>query len=451
MHCGDVRPSAFTFSSVLSACARLPAIQEGRQTHDLVIKSGFFSNKVVQTALLDMYAKCGVVDDAHLVFDGMCERDVVSWTAMVAGFAKAGWMKDARRLFDEMPERNVVSWTAMVAGYANSGDVAAARELFDEMPERNAVSWTAMIAGYGKCGDVDSARRIFDEIPVRDPTTWAVMIACYAQNGFSNEAIEMFWEMKNANLTASEVAMVAAMSACTQVGDAAMANSIAKHLEESSSSLTLIAANALIDMHAKCGDIDSACQVFNKMKERDVISYTALITGLANHGRAQDALKFFRKMQEEGIPPNGITFVGVLTACSHAGMVDAGCAYFKLMTQTHRIVPLTAHYSCMVDLLGRAGRLEEAYGLIESISGASDVEVWGALLGACRVHCNAELGEIAAKRLFKIEPENTGNYVLLSNIYASLNRWDEAERVRRLMREKGVSKSPGFSWISNGA
>ncbi|KAJ8633031.1 hypothetical protein MRB53_026367 [Persea americana] len=404
MHKNGVPPSAFTFSSVLSACGRLPAIQE--------------------------------------------DRDVVSWTAMVAGFAKAGLMKDARRVFDEMPERNVVSWTAMVAGYANSGEVSAAREIFDEMPEKNAVSWTAMIAGYGKCGDVRGARQVFDEICVPDPTSRAAMIACYAQNGFSNEAIEMYWEMRSLNVKANEVAMVGVISACMQLGDPVIANSIAKHMEGRPSELTLVSANALISMYAKCSSIDHALRLFDNMPEKDIISYTALITGLADHGRAQEALEFFDEMQKAGIMPNQITFVGVLNACSYVGMVDEGYAYFEQMTHTFGIIPLTEHYACMVDLLGRAGRLKEAHGLIESMPGAPDAGVWGALLGACKVHCNAELGEIAARHLFEIEPDNTGNYVLLSNIYASLNRWDEAERVRKMMRERGMSKSPGCSWIS---
>lgn len=402
----------------------------------------------MQTALLDMYAKCGVIEDARLMFDGMSDRDVVSWTAMVAGFAKAGLMEDARRVFDEMPERNVVSWTAMVAGYANCGEVSAAREVFDEMPEKNEVSWTAMIAGYGKCGDVTAARQVFDGISVPDATSWAAMIACYAQNGFSNEAIEMYWDMRNTNVKANEVAMVGVISACTQLGDPVIANSIAKHLEERPSGFTLVLANALINMYAKCSSIDRARQLFNNMPEKDIISYTALITGLADHGRAREALEVFDEMQKAGITPNQITFIGVLNACSYVGMVDEGYAYFKLMTGTFGIVPLTEHYACMVDLLGRAGRLKEAHGLIESMPGAPDAGVWGALLGACKVQCNAELGEIAARRLFKIEPKNTGNYVLLSNIYASLDRWDEAERVRKLMSERGMSKSPGCSWIS---
>nr|DAD44315.1 TPA_asm: hypothetical protein HUJ06_002545 [Nelumbo nucifera] len=232
MHRMDIPPTVFTFSSVLSACARIQAIQEGKQAHTRIVESGHFGNKIVQTALLDMYAKCGAAEDARRVFDQMADRDVVAWTAMIAGYSKTDRMDDARHLFDVMLERNVVSWTAMVAGYANAGNVEAAKELFDQMPERNSVTWTAMIAGYGKHGDVTEAKQVFDEIPVRDSACWAAMIACYAQNGYSTEAIEMYKKMREANVKVSEVAMVGVISACTQLGDPDTANTVADHMEE---------------------------------------------------------------------------------------------------------------------------------------------------------------------------------------------------------------------------
>ncbi|KAF8393558.1 hypothetical protein HHK36_021802 [Tetracentron sinense] len=448
MHRVGVSPSGFTFSSVINACARIPAIREGKQTHTRVIQSGLFGNNFVQTSLLDMYAKCGFSVEARIIFDQMSQRDVVAWTAMISGYAKMGMMSEARRLFDEMEDRNVVSWTAMVAGYANLGDIGAAEELFDQMPERNSVTWTAMIAGYGKCGDVIRAQQVFDEISVRDGSNWAAMIACYAQNGYSSEAIEMYKRMRDANFKANEVAMVGAISACTQVGDTEMAFSIADHLEEGSSDRSLIVSNALIHMYAKLGCINQALDEFNKMRERDAISYSALITALADHGKADEALQLFLRMEKEGIKPNQVTFVGILNACSHAGLVEEGCNYFELMTSTFGFEPMTEHYACMVDLLGRAGRLEDAYKLIIDSVGAPDAGIWGALLGACRVHGNVELGEIAAGHLFEIEPENTGNYVLLANIYKSMHRWDDAERVRKMLSERGMRKSPGYSWIS---
>ncbi|XP_068662707.1 putative pentatricopeptide repeat-containing protein At5g37570 [Aristolochia californica] len=449
MHSCGVSPNAFTFSSALSAAARTSAVVEGRGLHTHVVKLGFSSNKVVETVLLDMYSKCGAVPDARQVFDSMREKDIVSWTAMVSGYAKAGQMSPARELFDVMPERNVVSWTAMVAGYASNGELGSARELFSQMPERNSVSWTAMIAGYGKCGNVPCARQLFDQIATKDPEVHAAMIACYSQNGFSKEAIELYKEMKKTKVEANEVALVGVISACTQTGDTDVADMVASHMEERGSKLTLIAANALIHLHSKCGTIERALRVFHKMQEKDVISYSAVITGLAVHGQTKEALNIFEQMHLEGIEPNEVTFVGVLNACSHAGFVDEGLDYFKMMTKTYGLVPRTEHYACLADLLGRAGRLKEAQKLIENIAGLSDAGAWGALLGACMVHSNVEIGETAAKHLFKIEPENTGNYVLLANIYASVNRWADAETVRKMMSGRGLRKNPGFSWTSS--
>ncbi|XP_015865829.1 putative pentatricopeptide repeat-containing protein At5g37570 isoform X2 [Ziziphus jujuba] len=444
MHREGISPSGFTFSSVLNACARIPAILEGRQVNVTVVKSGLLGNKVVQTALLDMYAKCGCVRDARDVFDGMVDKDVVVWTAMIYGYTKMGMMDDARWLFDNMGTRNAISWTTMVAGYANKGDMKAAKELYELMTEKNSVLCVAMIAGYGKCGNVEEARMVFDEVPEHDASCWAAMVVCYAQNGYAKEAIETYEKMRKENIAVNEVAIVGALSACIQLGDVEMATKLAKHVDEER---TLVVSNALIHMHSTCGNLDQARKEFDRMSYRDVISYTTLIIALADHGKAKEALELFSKMHREEIAPNQVTFIGVLNACSHAGMIEEGCRYFELMIHVFGIEPLNEHYACMVDLLGRAGLVEKAYNLIMENEDAADAKLWGSLLAACKVHGNAELGEIAAMHLFKIEPENTGNYVLLASIYAEMNKWDDAKRVRKMMSERGIRKSPGRSWI----
>ncbi|KAI3848805.1 hypothetical protein MKX03_017853 [Papaver bracteatum] len=412
MHEMGVLASGFTFSSVLNACARIPAVHEGKMIHARVVESGFLCSKVIGTTLVDMYGKCGLIEDARRVFDEMVDRYVVAWTAMVFGYTKMSLMRDARALFDVMQERNVVSWTSMVAGYANLGDITEAKALYDQMPVRNTITWIAMIAGYGKIGNVLGAENVFDEIVVKDQSSWGAMIVCYSHNGYLNEAIEMYKWMRELNVKANEVAMVGVISACTQLGDVEMAHSLAEHVEEGSCDRTLILSNALIHMYAKCASIDQALLEFNKMREGDVITYGALITALADHGRPQEALELFSKMRKEGVKPNKVTFLGVLNACSYAGLVEQGYKYFKLMTTTFKIEPSTEHIACMVDLLGRAGQLNEAYKLILENTGATrDAGAWGALLGACAVHGNVQLGEISAQHLFEIEPENSGNYV----------------------------------------
>lgn len=232
MHREGVSPSGFTFSSVLNACARILAIFEGRQVHTRLVRLGFLGNKFVQTALLDMYAKCGYVRDARDVFNGMVDKDVIAWTAMIYGYTKMGMMEDARWLFDNMGKRNAISWTTMVAGYANHGDMMAAKELYEGMAEKNSVTWVAMIAGYGKCGNVAEAQLVFDEILNPDASCWAALVACYAQNGYAKEAIETFKKLRKVNTAVSEVAMVGALSACTQIGDVEMGYKLVKHVDE---------------------------------------------------------------------------------------------------------------------------------------------------------------------------------------------------------------------------
>ncbi|MBA0814072.1 hypothetical protein Gohar_019919 [Gossypium harknessii] len=226
-----------------------------------------------------------------------------------------------------------------------------------------------------------------------------------------------------------------------------MAEALAKELEEGCCGRTLFVSNALINMHARCGCMEQAWMELCRMKQRDVVSYSTMITALADHGECQVALALFSKMHKEGIKPNQVTFIGVLNACSHGGLVEEGCKLFELMTLVFGIVPLSQHLTCMVDLLGRAGHLEKAYNLIIEYGDAWDAGIWGALLGACKVYGNAALGEIASSHLFEIEPENAGNYVLLANIYASLNKWEDAEKLKKMISEKGKRKSPGCSWV----
>ncbi|XP_038693758.1 putative pentatricopeptide repeat-containing protein At5g37570 [Tripterygium wilfordii] len=449
MHQRGIFPYGFTFSSVLNACARMPAICEGKQIHTKTLKTGFLSNKIVQTSLLDMYAKCGFTVDARIVFDTMDDKDVITWTAMICGYSKTGVMDEAQRLFDIMEEHNVVSWTAMVAGYANCGDMKSAKELYEMMTERNSITYLAMIAGYGKCGEVSEARRIFDEMPEKDVKCWAAMVACYAHNGYAMESIEMYKVMREENVRVTEVAMVGAMTACSQLGDAEMAMTLAEHMEGGSCNSTLIVSNALIHMYAKCGDVEKAWTEFGRVKERDIVSYSTMITALADHGRSQAALDLFLRMRKEGIKCNQVTFIGVLNACSHGGLVEEGCKYFELMTRVYGMEPLAAHITCMVGLLGRARQLEKAYRLMLENEELCDAVTWGALLGACEIHGNAKMGEIAASHLFKLEPKCTGNYVQLANIYASISRWNDAEKVRKMIREQERIKSPGCCWISS--
>ncbi|KAE9590403.1 putative tetratricopeptide-like helical domain-containing protein [Lupinus albus] len=450
MHKNGVFSSWFTFSSVLNACGRVPAKFEGKQVHARVVQSGCFGTKIVQTALLDMYAKFGCVIDARYVFDRMGDKDVVTWTAMIRGYAKVGTMVEAQWLFDNMGEKDNFTLTTMVAGYANKGDMKAAKELYDAMNERDAVSSVAMIAGYGKFGDVSEARRVFDAIPMpRNASTCAAMLACYAQNGYANEAIDMYKEMRQVKIKITEVAMAGAMSACAQLRDIRMSKTLTDHLEEGCCERTHIVSSALIHMHSKCGNINLAWREFGRMKYRDVYAYSAMVAAFAEHGNSQDAIDLFSKMQKQGLKPNHVTFISVLNACSSSGLIEEGCRFFQIMTEVYDIDPLPQHYACMVDMLCRAGQLERAYSIIKENASKADATTWSSLLAGCRLYSNVELGEIAAKHLFEIDPKDSGNYVLLANTYASKAKWECAEEVKMMMSEKGIIKPSGYSWIQS--
>ncbi|WOL05234.1 hypothetical protein Cni_G13961 [Canna indica] len=343
---------------------------------------------------------------------------------MVVCYLSSGELASARSLLDEMPQKNVVTWNVMIDGYVKSGDLVSARELFDEMPKRNTVSYTSLIDGYAKAGDLASARFLFEQSTERDVFTWSAMISGYAQNGKPGDALKIFLEMYNKNIKPDEFIVVGLMSACSQLGSLILAKWVDLYVRTSSLDIskTHVLA-ALIDMNAKCGNMERACSLFESMPTKDLITYCSLMQGYSIHGAGEKAVKLFCRMLKEELVPDHVSFTVLLTACSHAGLVEEGKKYFELMKNAYSIVPSADHYACMVDLLGRAGRLAEADDLIKSMPVEPHAGAWGALLGACKIHGDIALGETIAKRLFEVEPTNAGNYVLLSNIYAVKDRW----------------------------
>ncbi|KAL6336657.1 hypothetical protein AAG906_035971 [Vitis piasezkii] len=444
----DAVPDKFTYPSLIKACSKVCGVKEGVAFHGSAVRCGVGGDVFVMTSLIDLYGKCGEILCARKVFDEMGERNVVSWTAMIAGYASFSDLVEARKLFDEMPEKNAVSWNAIISGYVKCGDLRSARKMFDEMPHRNVVSFTTMIDGYAKSGDMASARFVFEEAPERDVVAWSALISGYVQNGQPNEAVKIFLEMCSRNVKPDEFIMVSLMSACSQMGSLELAKWVDDYVRKSSIDVHrahVIAA--LIDMNAKCGSMDRATKLFEEMPKRDLISYCSMMQGLSIHGCGPQAVSLFSRMLNEGLTPDDVAFTVILTACSRAGLVDEGCYYFESMKTDYSIVPSPDHYACMVDLLGRAGRLKEAYELLKSMPVEPHAGAWGALLGACKLHCDIELGEVVADQLFELEPQNAGNYVLLSNIYASAEQWLDVSLLRNKMRERGIRKIPGCSWI----
>ncbi|XP_021749589.1 putative pentatricopeptide repeat-containing protein At5g37570 [Chenopodium quinoa] len=446
----NVKPDNYTYPFLLNSCAALCDLNHGCEVHGRVVKSGFCSIVEVFNALIDMYGKCGKLGCARKVFDEMPQRDVVSYNAILGAYARIGdEMGDAQMIFDEMPVRNLISWNAMVVGYVNNGDLDSARATFDLMIEKNVVTWTTMLVGYTKSKMMDMAKILFEAMPEKTLVCWTAMISGYAQNGQPNDALTYFRRMQGVHVKPDAFAMTSVISALAQLGRPDLANWIMILVNQEGIERNVKVLTSLVDMHAKCGNIEEACRLFEEIPQPDVYPYSALITGLASHGHGIRALEVFQKMLMAKVEPDYITFVGVLNACSHTGLVDDGLAYWESMINDYKIEPDADHYACVVDMLGRAGRLEQAYKMLKSMPMDPRPAAFGALLAACRTYSNVEIAELVAQELFILEPNNTGNYVLLSGIYAEREQWDEAERVRKAMKKKITAKLPGHSWVES--
>ncbi|XP_027345418.1 putative pentatricopeptide repeat-containing protein At5g37570 [Abrus precatorius] len=441
-------PDRYTYPSVIKSCSSRCKVLEGKSVHGSAFRCGVEQDIFVGTSLIDMYGKCEEIGDSRKVFDQMSPRNVVSWTAMVVGYVNVGDVLEANKLFEDMPQKNVASWNAMMQGFVKVGDLSSARGVFDAMPEKNVVSFTTMIDGYAKAGDMVSSRFLFEQATNKDVVAWSALMSGYVQNRQPNQALKVFLEMESMNVRPDEFVLVNLMSASAQLGQLELAQWVDSYVSKSSIDLPqdhVIAA--LLDMNAKCGNMERALKLFEEMPKRDLVSYCSMIQGLSIHGHGEEAVDLFNRMLMEGLTPDEVAFTVILTACSHAGLVDEGWNYFQSMKQKYCISPSPDHYACMVDVLSRSGNVREAYELMKLMPGEPHAGAWGALLGACKLYGDSELGEIVANRLFDLEPQNAANYVLLSDIYATAERWIDVSLVRSKMREKRLRKIPGCSKI----
>ncbi|KAF8404412.1 hypothetical protein HHK36_009297 [Tetracentron sinense] len=380
-----ISPDSYTFPFLFKACAGVDDSNLGFSFHSVILKLGLENNLYVQNSMVDMYCKCRCVDYGRKVFDEMGERDLVSWTSIISGYAKVGEMQMAELLFGLMPEKDVVSWGAIISGFA--------------------------------------------------------------QNDCSDEALVFFHEMQIHGIRPGEVAIVSALGACAKLGLWSLGLWLHGYVVRHGFRLSVFIGTALVDMYSKCGDIENARNLFNLMTEKSIASWNSIIGGLAMNGCAEEALSMYSEMDKAGVEPNSITLSSVLCACRHGGLVEEGFYYFDSMNREFGISPNLDHYGCMVDLLGRAGYMNEAYELIKGMPIEPNEVVWGALLGACKIHRNLKLGEYALERLVELDPQNSGNYVLLSNMYAMLGRSEDVERVREAMRDMGIEKPRGSSSV----
>eukprot|EP01018_Ginkgo_biloba_P018588 Gb_36614 [translate_table: standard] len=451
----DVIPDSVTMVSVLTACAHLGDLEQGKWFHKSIISSGLESSVFVGTALIDMYAKCGSVELARQVFEKMSLINVITWNAMISGCTQNGQAWEALTLFNQLQlmdvKPNSATFGIVLQACAQLQALQQGEWIHDYINRTGYKSdvfvETALLDMYAKCGRIEIARLLFDNMSRRNVVSWNAMIAGYVQTGYANDALTLFNKMKLADVKPNLATIMGVLPACAQLAALQQGKWIHGYIIQSGHESDVYVCNSLIDMYAKCGSIEVARQLFDRMSERNVVSWSAMIAGYGMHGYGEDALALFSQMQETGMKPNHITFVSVLYACSHAGLVDEGCYYFDTMSRHYHITPRMEHFACMVDLLGRAGHLDEAQDFIKRMPVKPDAGVWRALLGSCRIHCNIVLGEHVANQLLDLEHENAGIYVLLSNIYAAAGRWEDVAKVRTMMNERGLKKAPGCSSI----
>lgn len=338
--------------------------------------------------------------------------------------------------------------SSLINGYCRLGAVDVASKMFDQSPTRNVVCWTSLISGYTSCGMVDEAREVFDRAPEKNDVSWSAMIAGYVQNERHAEAIELFRELRGrADMRLNRALLVSVLSACGALGALDEGRWIHSYIDGNGMEYGLELGTALVNFYAKCGLIERSRQVFDEMPRKDVTAWSAMIMGLALNGHCQSAIGVFSKMLEDMVTPNAVTFVGVLTACNHGGMVDAGRSYFEDMRKVYGVSPTIEHYGCLVDLLSRAGRTAEAEMLIQRMPMEPDAAIWGSLLNGCMMHGHVMLGERAGRRVIELEPGHCGRYVSLANMYSMMGRWEGVAEVRRAMRDRGVKTTPGWSLI----
>lgn len=421
-----LRPDRFVLPSILKACGNLCDRRTGENIHTVILKNSFESDVYINSSLIYMYSKCGLLEKASRVFDWMVDKDLVVMNAMVAGYTQHGFVHEALNLVQKMQQAgvkpNVVTWNTLIAGFSQVGDKSMVCEVFRLMTangiEPDVVSWTSVISGL-------------------------------VQNFHNLEAFDAFKEMLNQGFRPSSATISSLLPACANVANLRIGKEIHGYAMRIGVEKDVYVRSALVDLYAKCGYIFEAEILFAAMPEKNRVTWNSLIFGYANHGYCNEAITLFNQMEESETKLDHLTFTAVLNACSHAGMVELGESLFQKMQEKYRIEPRQEHYACMVDLLGRAGKLSEAHDLIKAMPVEPDKFAWGALLGACRNHGNIELAEVAAEHLSKLEPESSGSTLLLSSLYAETGCWGNAARMKKKLRQRKFTKFPGCSWIES--
>ncbi|KAF8728116.1 hypothetical protein HU200_018695 [Digitaria exilis] len=453
-------PDEYTFPLLLKEAAAEAAGASGRRSpiegqklQARVIKFGFSSCVYASTALVDFYSKAGHLASARVMFDAMPRRTLPSWTAIMVGYARSGDMSSAEEIFSLMPEKDTPAYNAMIDGFVKVGDVSSAQKVFDAMPERNVVSRTCLMHGYCMDGNMEAARELFDAMPRRrNLHSWNVMIRGYCRNQESWKALNLFRKLQSQSypFEPNEVTLISIIPAITDTGSMDLGRWVHEFARRKGLDQRANVATSLINMISKCGNADEAMRVFNQFKTKEVTCWNAIINGLAVNGHSREALGLFEEMRRNGISPNGVTMIGVLSACSHGGLVDEGRHWFQEM-EVLGISKKVEHYGCMVDLLGRYGYLGEAMELIEKIPSGPNGIVLSSLLFACACHGAVDMAECVMKSAIEVEPRNIGNYIIMRNLYSEKKMWRYVMNMKDEINKLGGKNEAGCSLVEIGS
>uniref|UniRef100_A0A9I9CF68 DYW domain-containing protein n=1 Tax=Cucumis melo TaxID=3656 RepID=A0A9I9CF68_CUCME len=449
-----IKPNSYTFSSVLKCFAAVASVEEGRQVHGLIYKLGYNSYNTVVNSLISFYFVGRKVRCAQKLFDELTDRDVISWNSMISGYVKNGLSDGAIKLFDEMKSRGVVpdvyAVTSILHACAINGNLKSGQIVHDYIRENNLETNSfvsnALTDMYAKCGSMKDAHDVFSHMKKKDVISWNTMIGGYSKNRLPNEALTLFAEMQSESKPdGTTVACI--LPACASLAALDRGREIHGYALRNGYSEDKYVVNALLDMYVKCGLLVLARSFFDMILNKDLVSWTVMIAGYGMHGFGSEAINTFNQMRMTGIKPDEVSFISILYACSHSGLLDEGWKIFSIMKKECQIEPNLEHYACMVDLLARTGNLVKAHKFIQTMPIKPDATIWGALLCGCRIHHDVKLAEKVAERIFELEPENTGYYVLLANIYAEAEKWEEVQKLRKRIGQRGLKKNPGCNWI----
>lgn len=458
-----VKPDGVTVASVLPSCSHLEMLDVGKEIHAYALRNDNLSeNSYVGSALVDMYCNCRQIESGRRVFDGISEQRLGLWNAMITGYAQNDLDEEALRLFIKMQTvaglwPNTTTMASVLPACVRCKAFSRKEDMHGYVVKRGFAGdryvQNALMDMYSRVGKLEVTQKIFESMDSKDLISWNTMITGYVINGCHDDAFRLMGEMQRVTVPykPNSITLMTVLPGCVALTSLVKGKEIHSYAIRHELASDVAVGSALVDMYAKCGCLVLSRAVFNTMPKRNVITWNVLIMAYGMHGHGEEALKLLKKMTTENVKPNEVTFISIFAACSHSSLVRQGLDIFYQMNEDYDVEPTPDHYACVVDLLGRAGQLEEAYQLIMNMpTGTDQSGAWSSMLGACRIHGDLKLGEIAAENLLRLEPEVASHYVLLSNIYASAGLWDKVTEVRRNMKEMGVRKEPGCSWIEAG-